>query len=70
MDDELKAALERAHDHKPTPQEMFLQKVSFVYGQQDYDGPNPRSKREVAEAVAEQHGYPPEWAELIPMGGR
>lgn len=66
MSAELREALERARKHKMTPQEKFLQKVSFVYGQQDHDDPNPWSKRRVAEFLAEHDGYPPEWAELVP----
>lgn len=66
MDDELRAALERAAKHKPTKEEMFLQRVSFIYGQQDYDSPNQWSKRRIAEFICEQQGYPDEWAQLVP----
>lgn len=66
MGPELAAALERAKSHVMTPQEKFLQKVSFVFGQQDYDSPAPMSKRRVAEIIIEHQGYPLEWLELVP----
>jgi hypothetical protein len=69
MSDKLRAAIERARNHKMAPQEKFLQRVSFCYGQQDYDNPNAWSKRRVAEFLAEQYGYPAEWAELVPAQG-
>lgn len=66
MSPELQAALERARNHIMTPQEKFLQRVSWCFGMQDYDSPNPMSKRRVAEILIEQQGYPLEWIDLIP----
>jgi hypothetical protein len=65
MSPELRSALEKCRNHQMTPQEKFLQRVSFCYGQQDYDRPG-WSKRRIAEFLAEQYGYPAEWAELVP----
>lgn len=48
-----------------TPQEKFLQRVSWIYGMQDYDNPNPMSKQQVAKHMIELHGHPLEWAELV-----
>jgi hypothetical protein len=33
--------------------------VSFVYGQQDYDNPNPRTKAEIRQHMIEIYGRPP-----------
>jgi len=57
MSPELRAALERARDHKISPEELFEQKVSFVYGQQ-MDSPNPLEKDAVRQMLIEQQGYP------------
>lgn len=58
MSDELKAALERARNHKMTPQEKFEQRVSFVYGQQDWSGPVQRTKDEIRQHLIDIYGYP------------
>lgn len=55
---ELLAALEKARDYVMTPYEKFEQRVSFVYGQQDHDNPNPRSKDEIRQMLSEANGYP------------
>lgn len=51
--------IERARHHKMTPEEVFEQRVSFVYGQQDHDNPNPRSKDEIREKLIALYGRPP-----------
>ncbi|AJA07482.1 hypothetical protein SKP52_02760 [Sphingopyxis fribergensis] len=54
---ELDAAIEKARHHIMTPAEKFEQRVSFVYGQQDFDKPG-KSKDEIRAMVAESVGYP------------
>lgn len=58
MSPELEAALARARKHVMTPEERFEQRVSFVFGQQDYDDPNPRTKDQIRQRLIELHGYP------------
>ena len=58
MSPELELAIERARKHVMTPQEKFEQRVSFVYGQQDHDNPNPRSKDEIRQMLIDMHGHP------------
>lgn len=55
---ELLALLKRAANHTMTPEEKFEQRVSFVYGQQDFDNPNPRSKDEIRQHLTEICGRP------------
>lgn len=62
MSPELEAAIERARHYKMSPRERFEQKVSFVYGMQDFDAPG-RSKDEIRRMLAEHGGYPDKWAE-------
>ena len=54
---ELDAAIEKARHHVMTAEEKFEQRVSFVYGQQDYDKP-ARNKDEIRKHVAESIGFP------------
>jgi hypothetical protein len=56
---ELLALLKRAAGHKMSPEQRFEQRVSFVYGQQDFDDPKPRSKDEIRRHLAEIYGAPP-----------
>ena len=58
MSEKLRKALERARNHKMTPEEVFEQRVSFVYGQQDHDKPL-RSKDEIRQQMIEHLGRPP-----------
>ena len=58
MSPELKAALEKARNRVMSPYEKFEQRVSFVYGQQDHDNPNPRSKDDIRQMLVESSGYP------------
>lgn len=58
MSPELKAALEKARNRVVSPYEKFEQRVSFVYGQQDHDNPNPRSKDDIRQMLVESSGYP------------
>ena len=55
----LEAALERARNHVMTPEERFEQRVSFVYGQQDYDNPHSLTKEQIRQMLAESTGHPP-----------
>jgi len=55
---ELEALIERARNHKMTPNEKFEQRVSFVYGQQDWSSGNARSKEEIRQAIIGIYGYP------------
>lgn len=57
MSPALRSAFERARNYKMTPEEVFEQKVSFVYGQQ-MDRPDPRSKDEIRRMLIEHQGYP------------
>ena len=58
MTPELKAALERCKNHVMTPEEKFEQRVSFVYGQQDWSGRHQRTKEEIRQHLIEIYGYP------------
>ena len=51
--------IERARAIKMTPEMRFEQRVSFVYGQQDFDNPNPRTKDEIRQRMIEIYGRPP-----------
>ena len=59
MSPELTAALERVKGYVMSPEEVFEQRVSFVYGQQDFDDPNPRTKDQIRDTLAKMHGRPP-----------
>ena len=48
-DPELLALLDRARNHKMTPEELREQRVSFVYGNVAFD--NPTITREQVEAI-------------------
>ena len=56
---ELLALIERARHHKMTPEEKFEQRVSFVYGMQDFGNPKPRTKDEIRAHMIEIYGRPP-----------
>lgn len=58
MSVELREAIEKARDYIMSPYEQFEQRVSFIYGQQDYDNPNPRTKDEIRAMLFDTHGYP------------
>lgn len=55
---ELIVAIERARSHIMSPYEKFEQRVSFIYGQQDHENPNPRTKDEIRAMLFDTHGYP------------
>lgn len=58
-DPEILKRLERATGRAMTPREKFEQRVSFVYGQQDFGNPNPRSKEQIRQTLIESgYGYP------------
>ncbi len=59
MSQELRDALDRVKGHVMTPQEKFEQRVSFVYGQQDWSRPNQRTKDEIRQHLIDIYGYPP-----------
>jgi len=59
MSSDLEAAIERARNHVMTPEERFEQRVSFVYGQQDYDNPHSLTKEKIRQMLAESDGHPP-----------
>ena len=48
-DPELLALLERARNHKMTPEELREQRISFVYGNVAFD--NPAITREMVEEI-------------------
>ena len=58
MSDELRAALDRVKDHAMSPQEKFEQRVSFVYGQQDWSSPHQQTKDEIRQHLIDIYGYP------------
>lgn len=58
MSPELEAAIDRARKHVMTPQEKFEQRVSFVYGQQDWSSGRARSKDEIRQSLIRIHGTP------------
>lgn len=58
MSPELKAALERLRDYKMTPAEKFEQRVSFVYGQQDWSSGRTKSKDEIRQMLIDVDGAP------------
>lgn len=61
MSPELKALLERAKNHRMTDEEYFEQRVSFVYGQQDYDNPNPLTKDQIRRVLRN----PANWQDVL-----
>lgn len=58
MTAQLTALIERARNHVMTPAERFEQRVSFVYGQQDYDSLHKRTKDQVRAHLATIYGNP------------
>ena len=66
----LLALIERAKKHIMSPEEKFEQRVSFVFGQQDYDNPNQLTKDQVRGMLIEMMGRPacPRCATLDPTG--
>lgn len=50
--------IEHARNYKMTPQERFEQRVSFIYGQQDFDNPNPRTKEQIRQHMIDTYGSP------------
>lgn len=56
MSPELEKLVEKMRNHVMTPEEKFEQRVSFVYGQQDYDKPG-KSKDEIRQMLADHTGY-------------
>ena len=66
----LEALIERAKKHIMSPEEKFEQRVSFVFGQQDYDNPNQLTKDQVRAMLIEMMGRPacPKCATLDPTG--
>ena len=52
----MKALIERARDYVMTPEEVFEQRVSFVYGQ--LGEKNKLTKQEVADYLLHKHGRP------------
>lgn len=58
MGSDLTALIERARNYKMTPQERFEQRVSFVYGQQDWSSGNTKSKDEIREMLIDIYGHP------------
>lgn len=58
MSQELRDALDRIKGHVMTPREKFEQRVSFVYGQQDWSSPVQKSKDEIRQHLIEIYGYP------------
>jgi len=57
MSEELDRLIERARNHKMTPHERFEQRVSFVYGQQDWSSPHQRTKDEIRQHLARIYGH-------------
>lgn len=58
MSHELKSALDRVKGHVMSPEEIFEQRVSFVYGQQDWSGSAQRTKDEIRAHMVEIFGQP------------
>lgn len=58
MSPELAALIERARKHKMTPQEMFEQRVSFVYAQQDWSSKHQKTKDEIRAMLVSLYGMP------------
>lgn len=55
-DDEVLRLIEKAKKHKMSPDERFEQKVSWIYGMQDFDSPNPRTKEQIRNWLAHLEG--------------
>jgi len=53
---ELDALIERARHHKMTPQEVFEQRVSWVWGMLDKD--DKRTKDDIRAALVDLQGSP------------
>lgn len=62
MTNELEEALKKSVKWTMTPEEKFLQMVSFVYGN---DFKSTRTKKEVAASIIKHGAYPLEWIELV-----
>lgn len=58
MSPELRAALERVKGHVMTPEEIFEQQVSFVYGNLSFS--STITKDEVRARLMQHHGVPAE----------
>jgi hypothetical protein len=54
---EMLALIERARQHKPTPQEVFEQRVSWVYGEHALGG-GAKTKDEIRQMLIEMQGSP------------
>jgi hypothetical protein len=54
---ELLALIERARQYKPTPQEVFEQRVSWIWGQHALDG-GTKTKDEIRQMLVEIQGSP------------
>lgn len=48
--------IERARNHKMTPQEKFEQRVSFVYGQQDWSAKHQFTKDQIRTRLSGDGG--------------
>jgi hypothetical protein len=57
MSPELRERLDALRNYKMSPQELFEQRVSFVYSGQA-DGPHAKSKDEIRQMLVDSHGYP------------
>lgn len=49
--------IERARHHKPTPQEVFEQRVSWVYGEHALGG-GTKTKDEIRQMLIDMQGSP------------
>jgi hypothetical protein len=56
MSDKLRTALDRVKGHVMSPQEKFEQRVSFVYGQQDWSSPHQQTKDEIRQHLIDIYG--------------
>jgi hypothetical protein len=48
--------IKNSRHHKMTPEDVFEQRVSFVFGQQDFDNPSSRTKDEIRVMLKELGG--------------
>ena len=65
MSPELIAALAKAKDHVMSPEEIFEQRVSFVYSGVDTRNPNHKTKDDIREMLIQQTGVPAKYSEHI-----
>jgi hypothetical protein len=58
MTPELREKIEALRGYEMSPHELFEQRVSFVYGQQDWSSDKASNKDEIRQMLAKSTGWP------------